>query len=112
MTKLGWWNVKFDLTLDGKEVRWEDLDEATQEHIAECIKDGYCGGEIVMKDDEDEEEDMEICPVCGASIEVADGEENGYGELHMYWTCKVCGSSGKAVIDTHNNNAFVGHEVD
>lgn len=58
MTKLGWWNVKFDLTLDGEEVRWEDLDECTQEHIAEMIKEGYTGGEIVIEeDDEDEEED-------------------------------------------------------
>lgn len=57
MTKLGWWNVKFDLTLDGEEVRWEDLDECTQEHIAECIKEGYNGGEIVIEDDTEDEED-------------------------------------------------------
>ena len=24
-TKTGWWKVKFDLTLDGEDVRWEDL---------------------------------------------------------------------------------------
>jgi hypothetical protein len=38
MMKTGWWLVKFDLTLEGEEVRFEDLSEATQEHIAECIK--------------------------------------------------------------------------
>lgn len=55
MTKLGWWNVKFDLTLDGKKVRWDDLDECTQEHIAEMIKEGYNGGEIVIEEDDDDE---------------------------------------------------------
>ncbi len=63
-------------------------------------------------DDDEVEEDMETCPVCGAEIEVCDGEDNGYGELHMYWTCDVCGSSGKAIIDQHHDNAFIGHEID
>lgn len=40
MTKTGWWVVKFDITLDGETVRFEDLDECSQEHILECIKDG------------------------------------------------------------------------
>lgn len=48
--KTGWWGVKFDLTVEGEKVRWDDLDEATQEHIAKCILDGCCGGEIVMED--------------------------------------------------------------
>lgn len=52
--KTGWWSVNFDLTLEGEDVLWESLDEATQEHIAECIKEGYCGGEIVMEENEDE----------------------------------------------------------
>lgn len=50
--KTGWWVVKFDLTLEGEDVRWDDLDECSQEHILESIKDGYCQGEIVMEDDE------------------------------------------------------------
>lgn len=52
MIKYGWWNVKFELTLEGEEVFWDDLDEATQKHIADCIKEGYRGGEIVMEDDD------------------------------------------------------------
>lgn len=55
MNKLGWWNVKFDLTLDGEEIRWEDLDECTQEHIAEMIKEGYNSGEIVIEEYNDDE---------------------------------------------------------
>lgn len=56
MMKTGWWSVNFELTLDGEEVFWDDLDEATQEHIVECVRDGYECGEIVMEtDDEDEE---------------------------------------------------------
>lgn len=54
MTKTGWWAVNFEITLDGKEIRFEDLDEYSQEHIAECIKDGYRQGEIV-EESEDEE---------------------------------------------------------
>ena len=52
MTRTGWWSVKFVLTLDGKDVRWSDLDETSQEHISNCIKEGYCGGEIIIEDDE------------------------------------------------------------
>ena len=48
--KTGWWSVSFELTLDGEDVRWDDLDEATQEHISECIKDGYIAGEIITED--------------------------------------------------------------
>lgn len=52
MEKYGFWHVKFDLTLEGEEVRFEDLDECTQEHIAEMIKQGYCSGEICMETEE------------------------------------------------------------
>ena len=52
MMKTGWWSIKFELTMEGEEVRWDDLDEATQEHIAECIKEGYTSGEIVTEEDE------------------------------------------------------------
>lgn len=55
MNKLSLWNVKFDLTLDGEEVRWEDLDECTQEHIAEMIKEGYNRGVIVIEEYNDDE---------------------------------------------------------
>lgn len=54
MTKTGWWQVTFDLTLEGETVRWDDLDDATQEHIANRIKEGYHGGEIVMETEEEE----------------------------------------------------------
>lgn len=53
MMKTGYWSVNFELTMEGEEVRWDDLDEATQEHIAECIKEGYISGEIVTDDDEE-----------------------------------------------------------
>ena len=57
MMKTGWWVVHWDLTLEGESVRWDDLDECTQEHILECIADGYCQGEIVEETDSDEIED-------------------------------------------------------
>lgn len=46
MDKYGRWSVKFELTLEGEKIRFCDLSETTQEHIAEMIKEGYCSGEI------------------------------------------------------------------
>lgn len=46
-TKTGWWRVKFELTLDGKDVRWEDLSLDAQAHILEQIEGGYWQGEII-----------------------------------------------------------------
>ena len=51
MSKLGWWHVNFDLTLDGQDIRWEDLDETTQEYILECIRNDYYSGEIVIEEE-------------------------------------------------------------
>ena len=66
--KTGWWKVDFDISLfdesgDTREreegVRFEDLSETTQEHILNCIKEGYSQGQIVedyeMDDDDDED---------------------------------------------------------
>lgn len=43
----GWWAVKFELTLEGENVRMKDLSEVTQEHIFNLISDGYTSGEII-----------------------------------------------------------------
>lgn len=53
MEKHGWWHVKFTITLDGEEVRFEDLSELSQEHIAERIKEGYYQGEVYEYDEEE-----------------------------------------------------------
>ena len=70
MMKTGWWHVKLELTLEGEDVRWDDLDEATQEHIAECIKDGYTSGEIVIEEDNDYDGMTINCPDCGEEITI------------------------------------------
>lgn len=67
--------------------------------------DGLFSGEDNCYQQED------ICPICGAYIEAHDGEENGYGELHLYWKCGVCKTSGKAVVDLHDDNAFIEHII-
>ena len=38
------WSVQFEITLDGMEVSFFDLDEATQEYLVEQIRDGYTHG--------------------------------------------------------------------
>ena len=57
MSKTGWWSVDFDLTLEGRNVRFQDLSEATQEHIADMIKEGYSSGEIVEEGDDTDDTD-------------------------------------------------------
>ena len=52
MERYGWWSVKLELTLEGEEIRWDDLDECSQEHIVNMIKDGYTGGEICMPEND------------------------------------------------------------
>ena len=49
--KYGWCHVTLNITLEGETVRWDDLSEVTQEHIATMIAKGYRSIEIV----EDEE---------------------------------------------------------
>lgn len=46
MAKKGYWQVEFTLSLDGKDVEFDDLSEETRKHIIEEILDGYTGGEI------------------------------------------------------------------
>lgn len=58
------------------------------------------------------EEKMDRCPICNAELNLSDGEEDGYGGMKMYWTCKACGSSGKALLDLQDGNKFIGHEID
>ena len=50
--KTGWWKVTMYMTIEGHEVFFDDLSEATQEHICNQIKKGYIAGEIIEEDDE------------------------------------------------------------
>ena len=123
--KTGWWKVNFDISLfdetEGKRekeegIRFEDLTETTQEHIINCIKDGYHQGQIVedyeLDDDEDDEEvrnchcsnclanfresqikcedEKEFCPACGMEGCIADGKTEIEGAWN-YDPCEACG---------------------
>ena len=55
--KTGWWKVSFDITLNGEEIRFEDLSETSQEHILDRIKEGYSQGEVVESIEDEEESD-------------------------------------------------------
>lgn len=57
------------------------------------------------------EPDPFICPNCGGELLHYGDEDNGYGELHSYWTCWKCGKKGKAIYDMSDQNNFIGHEV-
>ena len=46
MVRKGSWHVEFELSLDGKDVEFEELSEETQKYITEQILDGYVGGWI------------------------------------------------------------------
>ena len=54
MCKYGWCHVTLKITLEGEEVRWDDLSDCTQEHIASMIAEGYRSIEIIEEEDDDE----------------------------------------------------------
>jgi len=60
-TKIGWWKVNFELTLEGEEVRFDDLSDNTREHIIQCLKEGYIEGEIVEEIEDEDEEETDPC---------------------------------------------------
>lgn len=51
------------------------------------------------------------CPVCGGTLSYSNSEVRGFGEIHRFWTCPHCASTGKALfVDSpKDNNPFVGH---
>jgi len=51
MTKSGWCHVTMKITLEGKEVNFDDLSEVTQEHICRSIYEGYKSIAIVEEND-------------------------------------------------------------
>lgn len=54
MYKRGWWQVKFNITLEDEDnVRFEDLSESTQEHILNLIQNGFTQGEVIEESEED-----------------------------------------------------------
>ena len=56
--------------------------------------------------------ETKVCPVCGENIEMWDGENNENEELHLYWSCWHCGNSGRTIINEHDNDVFICHEID
>ena len=52
--KHGWCHVTLNITLEGETVRWDDLSEVTQEHIATKIAEGYRSIEIIEEEEDDE----------------------------------------------------------
>lgn len=52
----GWWEVNFDITLEGEEVSFDDLSEVSQEHIANLIGEGYVSGEVHEYNSETDEQ--------------------------------------------------------
>ena len=53
MTKSGWCHVTLKITLEGEDVRWDDLSDITQEHIAAKILEGYRSIAIVEEEDDE-----------------------------------------------------------
>lgn len=68
MMKTGRWYVNFELMLEGEEVRWDDLSEATQDHILDMIREDYVSGEIVEEIDYNGK--TFPCPECGEEVTV------------------------------------------
>ena len=111
----GWCDGKLVIEADNE----DDAYEKAMDYVVVRLLDAFPNFGIDFdveliestEDPTEEEQELEVCPVCGAQIEPKDGEDNGYGELHLYWTCESCSSRGKAIIDLHNDNAFIEHEI-
>lgn len=105
MVKHGWWSVSFELTLDGESVRWDDLDECSQEHIAEKIKEGYHSGEIVMEEDDPCDNEGEPQKVMvytsprGKTITFDDWEDETE-EYGIFWAemCPRCRNKFRGIL--------------
>lgn len=54
MTKTGWWSVRFEVTLEGVGIDFDELSDCSQEHILKMIAEGFKSGEVVEEDDKDD----------------------------------------------------------
>ena len=87
-------------------IKWQII-EASADKIAAKTE------EAEEAEEEDTPQEPNTCPMCGAHIEHRDGgEEDGYGELFLYWTCERCGVTGTAIFNLSDGNKFMGHEID
>lgn len=51
--KCGWWKVRFDVTLDGIEIDFDELSVQSKRNIQAMLAQGCVAGEIVEKEYED-----------------------------------------------------------
>ena len=51
--KRGWWKVRFDVTLDGIEIDFDELSVQSKRNIQAMLAHGCVAGEIVEKEYED-----------------------------------------------------------
>lgn len=58
MTKNLCWTLVFEITIDDKPVRWEDLDRETQDRIADQVDDGFYGDNFEIETEEDYPHDL------------------------------------------------------
>lgn len=109
----GWCDGKLVIEADSEDDAYEQAMDYVVSRLLSAFPDFGIDYDVSLTDSpEEKEQDMNTCPVCGAQIEPKDGEDNGHGELYLYWTCKECNASGKAIIDQQDHNAFVEHEID
>lgn len=109
----GWCDGKLVIEADNEDDAYEQAMDYVVSRLLSAFPDFGIDYDVSLTDSpEEKEQDMNTYPVCGAQIEPKDGEDNGHGELYLYWTCKECNASGKAIIDQQDHNAFVEHEID
>ena len=78
MTKIGWWHVSFDITIDGEETDFDKLSETSQEHILKMIRDGFRAGEVVEESDDEGEDNCQNSSYnCDACVRNGDCPDQG-----------------------------------
>lgn len=54
----------------------------------------------------------EKCPTCGMDIHIDDNEEDGYGEMLVYFACPHCNADLTAHFDAQDGYNFMYIEED
>ena len=54
--KTGWWKVKFDITLEGVGVDFDELSEDSKRHILGLMAQGCVAGEVIEDGGDDDGE--------------------------------------------------------
>lgn len=109
--KNGWWKIKFDVSMGGIDIDFEELPVETKRRIMAQVAQGAVAGAFetdVNSGEENEKADQKgICPVCGGELKYTENEQMDDGGVY-HWICTSCEATGKEGY----NEVFDGHHYE